>query len=243
MRFRHIVASGCSQSQNGPGAGGMPPTVENPRGGCSFSGPDCGAIEPVSWVGQVAKQLEVSSLFNMAAAGHGNQFVRSTIIDLLERYPYPPRHTLVLFNVTYSHRLDVPCDFRHPDRSTSVPWTPDVLPYTWIDMRASVQHRFHEHIGNDQVKIMSAQALSTLFAWLERHGYEYRFLLGFNLFRDPVLCPVLERNRSRLIELDQHVGIKEFAIANDATHDACHPTPRGHAMIADRVLNSIGDPA
>jgi len=239
MIYTHIVASGCSQSQNGQGAGGQPPTHDNPKGGCSYNR-ECHSDTPVSWVSQVAQSLKVSSLNNMAAAGHGNQFVRSTIVDLLDRYPYPPRHTLVLFNVTYSHRLDVVCDWRHPNISTSVPWSADVLPYTYLDMRSSVQRSFHEHMGNPQVKMMSAQALATLFAWLDHKGFNYRYVLGFDLFKDPVLQPVLDNYRKNLVILDEHVGIKEFCVANSVTHDDCHPTVQGHAMIADRVLNTLG---
>jgi len=175
----------------------------------------------------------------MAAAGHGNQFVQQTIVDLLERYPYHPGNTLVLFNVTFSHRLDIPCDFRHPDRSTSVPWTADLLPYTYLSMRSKLQHSFHQHWGNSQVKHSSSLALSCLFSYLEHRKFHYRFTMAMNHLADPAVASVLEQYREHLVMLGPYAGIREFVVDNGLTMDACHPTVEGHALIAREVMDTL----
>lgn len=240
MRYQYIVASGCSQTQNGPGTGGTPPSHDNLKGGCSYIDQGQGIVEsPVSWVSHVAQHLKVSSLVNMAAAGHGNQFVAGTIIDLLTRYPYHPRHTLVLFNITFPHRLDIPCDFRHPDRSTSVPWNSTLLPYTYLSMRSRLQRKFHAHQGNEQVKNSSRLAMVNLFNYLENRGFDFRFTLCMDFTRDAILAPVIEKYQQYLVSLEDGIGIREFVVARNLTHDACHPTVEGHKHIADKVIQHL----
>lgn len=235
--IKHIVAGGCSQTQDG--LGGIPPNALT-SGGCSFiAHNDYVSAEPQSWVSFVAQKLAVESLVNTAASSHGNQLITNSIIEVLTRFPYDPKTTLVLFNVTWPTRLDVPCDFDHPDRSKFIPWSKDLIPYTYLATDSKPAKHCYKHIGSEQVEQMNYLALRNLFNFLENNQFNYKFILAKNFSDYPALSSIIN-SRQQLIKLEQdNVGIVEFVTARGLNRDIIHPTVAGHEVISNTVLNSL----
>lgn len=234
--IKHLVAGGCSQTSDG--IGGVPPSAISPEGGCSFvEQQGVTPAIPNSWASFVAKNLNVSSFVNLATGGHGNEMIASTMIDLLSRYEYDPASTLILFNVTHAHRLDIPCDFLHPDKSPFVPWTKELLPYSYLDIDCKIQKKIHENIGNEQVKEMTKLRLISLFNFLENQKFKYKFLFGDD-FSNSYALNFLMCNPNR-IDLEQYNNIREFALGNKVNKDSTHPNQLGHQMIANLVLQEL----
>ena len=235
--IKHIVAGGCSQSADG--IGGVPPNPSNITGGCSFTNADQ-IRSPASWVSCLARDLDVDSLCNTAAHSHGNTLMSNSIIDVLTKYPYSNQDTLVLFNLTFISRLDIACDFDHFDRSNNVPWDHTVLPHTYLKQKSQTLQKFYEHIGLPQVKVQSQRAIASLFDFLQRRKFCYRFLLADTaIFDDVDWQTFLASNQENLVQLGSQVGIRNFILHHDLTIDKTHPTLQGHTRIAKIVLDSL----
>ena len=244
-KIKHIVVSGCSQTSDGQG--GVPPTIESPSGGCSFiPSPDYATSEPASWAGMVAQSLNVSSIVNTAAGGHGNMLIATSLIEVLTRYPYPPDETLVLFNISWSDRLDIPCSFLSPDSSQHVTWSPDLIPFTYMDppgsTAGSALRKIVKNLGIEHIESLSCIALTSLFNFLENQKFNYRFLLGGNFDRYTQVQHVIKPYLNKLIVLDKETpSIAEFVVANQLNKDIIHPNPEGHQVISNIVLQALYD--
>jgi hypothetical protein len=236
MDIKHILASGCSLSQNG--IGGVPPTKLS-SGGCSFNnGAD--SSDPASWVGFVAKSLNVSSLVNTAASGHGNILIANSIIEMLTRYQYDYKTTLVLFNITWPSRLDIPCDFDHPDHSKHIPWTCNLIPYTYLKMDSTPAQYCYKHMGAEQVEQISCLSLINLFNFLENNQFNYRFVVAKDFSNFKTFDSVIKSRKENLIVLDnKSPGVVEFVTDNNLKIDSIHPTVEGHRIISKIILNHI----
>jgi hypothetical protein len=238
MIVNQILAGGCSQTQDG--ISGVPPGLLS-SGGCSFVSND-GSVcsDPQSWVGFVAKELDVDSLVNTAASSHGNQLTANSIIEMLSRYHYNPKTTLVLFNITWPSRLDVPCDFDHPDRSKFIPWASNLIPYTYLSTDSKAAHHCYKHMGGEQVERMNSLALINLFNFLENNQFNYRFLLAKDFSEYKTFYSIIQTRKKNLISLDSdNAGIVEFVTANKLNRDIIHPTVEGHRIIGNIVIDRI----
>jgi hypothetical protein len=238
MIVKHILAGGCSQTQDG--IGGVPPgNLSN--GGCSFvSDNEAVCNDPQSWVGFVAQKLKVNSLVNTAASSHGNQLIANSIVEMLTRYQYDPAITLVLFNITWPSRLDIPCDFDHPDRSKFVPWNKSLIPYSYLTVDSKITHYLYKHMGADQVEQMNCIALINLFNFLENNLYNYRFVLAKDFSDYTTFNSIIKSKQKNFISLNnKNPGITEFVTANNLNKDIIHPTTAGHEAISNIVIDHI----
>lgn len=207
------------------GVGGYP--LQN----CSFIDSE---LTPKTWIGFVAQELQVKSLTNVASASHGNQLIASSIIEVLTRFEYDPKETLILFNITYPGRFDAPCEFGHPEQSNMVAWDNSIIPYTYLT-NLSNAHQTINKISPSQVNVW----LVSLFNFLENQKFDYRFLLAENFLEDPVIGKTIKQFGNKLVHLDQSIGIKEFTFAHAMLKDIVHPTVDGHKKIATCVMNSL----
>ncbi len=131
LNYKNLISGGCSFTANG--IGGCPPTQDS-AGGCSFiDDPNFKVLNPRSWSGFLSTLLNVKSFVNVASSSHGIVLTVNSIIELLNRFNYSPENTLIVFNITEPGRLDVPCDFDHPDKCKWIPWSQDLIPYSYID--------------------------------------------------------------------------------------------------------------
>lgn len=235
--IKHIVAGGCSQSVDG--IGGIPPIPGLSNGGCSFTNADTKSV-PGSWISYVAQELNVDSLCNTAANSHGNILISNCLIDVLTKYAYPSQETLVLFNLTWLTRLDIPCAFDHFDRSCYIPWDQSILPHTYLGQSSRTLLGFYEHIGKQQVIDQSRRAVFSLFDFLRNQGFCYRFVLASDdIFGDASWQTFLMHHQDSLVRLGSQIGVKNFVHHHGLTRDKMHPTQEGHARIARIVLDSL----
>jgi hypothetical protein len=239
-RYPYILASGCSFTSDGPG--GLPPNEVNPDGGCSFI--DAGEFEtaiPKSWAGILAKQMQCKSFLNLASSSHGNILVAMSLIETLTRYPaYQPSNTLVVFNLTDPARLDTACAHNHPDCSTRISWSKEILPLAFLCPDSKTNNSIRKNVGIDQIEIMSQHAVLSLLNFLEQKKFNYRFIMMRNYLKHAGMANVLKDYQHNLITLPG-VGMEEYCIMNNLTiskHDT-HPNQQGHTAIAEIVYNTL----
>jgi len=237
--IKHIISSGCSFTSDG--IGGVPPSLTTPNGGCSFiHDNDYSAAMPRSWVGYVAKQLQVASLVNLSASSHGNILIANNIISLLNRYQYDPKTTVILFNLSDPGRLDVPCDWDHVDKCNHCDWPADVISHAYLNLNSQTYTHMIKNIGIDQVEMMSSNAVLGMMALLKYYKFNFKFLLMSDYQSHPHLGPVIKKFQSHMIRLDPGVGMKEFVQKlNLNTEDQFHPDMVGHQKIAQLVMEQL----
>jgi hypothetical protein len=239
-QFKHIVASGNSFTQDGLGGG---PPGEQGDGCCSFNSYDGeDPAVPRSWVSWVAKRLEPLSFVNTAACYHGNFMITDTLTYLLSNYRYAPADTLVLFNISMPTRLDIPCEFGHPDQSPWLYWSPGLIPWAYLDRQSRTQELMEKHMGLDNVPRLSWQRMDTFCGWLENRGYNYLFLTTEDYTAVPEFQKLIAPRPQRFVPLEPGVGMAEWAKATqNNTENNYHPDELGRTLIAGVVMDRIRD--
>ena len=239
MIFKNLVVSGNSFTQDG--IGGCPPT-ENSVGGCSFIDQGQGAVsQPASWASIVAQLLNVQSFVNLAASSHSNTLVANTLRYVLQNFNYSPENTLVLFNCSIATRLDIPCEFDHPDASNFIPWDKTLFPHSYLDRDCKIYKTFEKNIGIDTIKSIGYTQIDFLFNWLEANKYQYYFLLtDTEDLKDPEFLKIVESRRDRLIEINPGIGMWEYGqISGNNTVNNYHPDAVGRQDIALQVVKYV----
>jgi hypothetical protein len=243
MHIQHLLIGGNSFTQDS--IGGVPPDVKkNSNGGCSFifQGQTEKISEPRSWASLLAKELEVQSFVNTAASSHGNILIAQSLRWMLDNYNYNPANTLVLFNVSMPTRLDIPCEFENPNASHYVPWSRDLIPYTYLRRDSKTYQTIEKQVGLDIVPDLSWAELDFLSCYLEHRGYNYYFLLTENYLDDEKFCRWAVNRRSRLIEITPGTGMCEFAaITGHNTENGYHPDAQGREIIKNQVKQFLLD--
>lgn len=235
-KFKNLLISGSSFSANA--ISGAPPT-DSHDGGCSFIDNGRGSHnEPESWAGMLSQQLEVTSLVNVAAAGHGNFYISNSILEMLSRYNYNPDDTLILFNVTYLHRYDIACPFNHPDSSDQVPWSAKLIPYTYINVNSSLQKSFVKNISIEVVEQLSVNALRYLFNFLENRKFTFYFLLDDNHTDHPLFQTLLEDFSKNWIKFSPGISMQHYCKSFDNFSNS-HPTIEGYEKISYYVYDYL----
>lgn len=234
MKIQNLLMGGNSFTQDG--IGGCPPSPAS-QGGCSFL--DQGqthVAEPRSWASMLAQELAVQSFVNTAAASHGNILIAQSLRWILKQFPYDPAVTMVMFNVSIPMRLDIPCEFDHPDASPRVPWQRDLIPHTYLHRESRTHRDIEKQVGLDIVPALGWAELDFLAHYLEHRGFEYCFLLTENYLDDPGFREWVLDRQHRLITLDPGVGLTEFAReSGHNTENGYHPDAQGRRIVVDRV--------
>lgn len=230
--IRHIVAAGGSYTADG--IGGTPPIDCDNQGGCSFNDP---RVQPRTWVSKVAQNLQVQSLVNTAGVGFGPSVTAMSLIEVLTRFPYDPRDTLVLFDVTDPWRLGVPCPWNHIDASPHVPWSPDIIPWSILDKHA--ERGIIVEMQHEQVEVRSAFDLQSLFDFLNVRQFRYRWVMGIDFRSNHLLAPMLCSDKNLLL-LEDGPSMFEYAERHDLVgEDGHHPNALVHDMVCEKIIESI----
>lgn len=233
MKIKHIVAGGCSFTADG--IGGMPPRADHP-GACSF----LHGAEPRTWVGHVARDLEVTSLVNVAAGSHGNMVTRQAISHVLQNNAYDPQDTMVLLNITETVRLDAVCDWYQGNQSKWIPWESDLVPWTYFSRDSMDVLKHVKSMDIDTIQLVSSIFIKHLFEDLTSQGYQFRYLLMKDIAKDAGLAAVLapyQHNQIRLPGRPDMWGFcREYGYLDT---DGFHPDADGHRVMAQQVLNQI----
>lgn len=240
MKIQNLLIGGNSFTQDG--IGGCPPTTDS-QGGCSFVDQGQGHVaQPRSWASMLAQELEVQSFVNTASASHGNILIAHSLRWILQRFHYDPAVTMVMFNVSIPMRLDIPCEFDHPDASPRVPWKQDLIPHTYLHRESRTHRAIEKQVGLDIVPDLGWAELDFLAHYLEHRGYQYCFLLTEDYTGDAGFRRWASSRWSRLITLDPGVGLTEFA--RDSGHNTennYHPDAQGRRIVVDRVRDFLAD--
>jgi hypothetical protein len=238
MKFTNLIVGGNSFTQDG--VGGCPPTL-NSVGGCSFCNDEnYKSATPKSWASWVAKKLQVKSFVNTASSSHGNFLIADTILYLLTNYQYTPNNTLVIFNISMPTRLDIPCEFTHPDVSKFLPWNENLIPFAYLDRTCRSYKNIEKNIGLDLVPLMSWQKIDFLCNWLENQKYNYLFLTTENHNNVKEFQQIVNPRRNLFIDLDPGVGLLEWsALTKNNTKNNYHPDEKGRELISDLVIEKI----
>jgi hypothetical protein len=239
--LEHLIVSGSSYSSDG--IGGCPPTFEN-EGGCSFT--NGGLAKPGSWPSFLAQKLNVKSLVNTATAGHGNTLIANSILDILNRFPYNLEKTLVVFNITHPAKLDIPCEYTHYEASHHIPWSPEIIPYSYYDRNTKLMNNIRKHMGIEQIEQATSNTLDFLFSLLKYRKINFYFLLdgvlGENYFQNRYIAPVIDRHKDRLIGLGSDATMLTYCQINNCVGtDLTHPTIQGYQLIADQIYQFISE--
>ena len=244
MKIEHLIISGDSFTSDG--IGGTPPS-DIIVGGCSYFDYPLGgcAVEsttntPNTWAGHLALRYKVTSLVNLAAAGHGDVLVANTIIEILNRFKYND-NTLVVFNISKPERFDFACAFDHPDACSWIPWTPDIIPYSFLSRKTNLYYELKSQQGIEQVERMNANAIDFLFNLLENKKIPYAFMQLFDQADHKHMGPVVNRRMDHCIKFDGYPGMAEFCAANNATNpkDQFHPNALGQQLMTDWIQKHI----
>jgi hypothetical protein len=235
MKFKNLVASGCSFTQDG--IGGIPPTLHS-NGGCSFKKND-DFHEPAeckSWASFLSTYLDVESFVNFAASGHGITLTSKTIIDTLDRYNYSSDNTFVVFNITSFNRFDVQCKWSDNDRSEQIPWHENLLDYTFAKPRSQLWKEQFLNYSISDIEKINTQNLEKLFTFLT--GKKYQFV--FTMMEDYSAYPLIQKYKDHLVLLTP--GPDMFTLCKDSnllSSDNFHPSTGGHQQIAKQVFSFI----
>lgn len=234
MKIQNLLIGGNSFTQDA--IGGCPPTLES-QGGCSFVDQGQSHVaHPHSWASILAQELAVQSFVNTAAAGHGNILIAQSLRWILKQFSYDRDVTMVMFNVSVPMRLDIPCEFDHPDASPWVHWQQDLVPHTYLNRKSRTHRNIEKQVGLDIVPSLGWAQLDFLAHYLENRGFEYCFLLTENYLDDPDFCDWVEPRQSRMITLDPGVGLTEFARdSGHNTENGYHPDAQGRRIVVDQV--------
>jgi hypothetical protein len=235
----HILASGCSFTSDG--IGGVPPTKKNPDGGCSFIHDDSyTASEPRSWVSVVAQKLKVNSLVNVSAESHGNILIANNIMSILNKFKYDPKETMVMFNISDPGRLDVICDYTHPDACLHCSWDQSILPFKYLSRRSQQFKDIEKTMGIDQIELLSSNMLLGMMSFLQQNGFNFRFMVMSDFQFSEPLTTVVTQFCENMIELTPGPSMSQFVNALELNlSDGFHPDITGHAEIANHVLENL----
>jgi len=242
MNVDNIVASGCSFTQDG--ISGVLPL--NGVGGNSFLDyPNDNIVGnlPKSWAGIVAKHLAVKSIVNTAASSHGNILIANSLLTLLTSFKYPIKNTLVLFNITEPTRLDIPCEFDNLDKSEYIPWTRNIIPFSYLSRTSTSIKNLEQRLGPDAVSYLTSNTILFLLNFLKNNDYKFIFLTMSDYSNDPHLGHIIEKFNQHFLMLDNFKGMKEYCVHKNLTvsKSDCHPNIIGHQVIAERVLQQLSN--
>jgi hypothetical protein len=248
-QYKNLIASGCSFTSNG--MGGAPPT-DRSQGGCSYiddpqeivGEKSYLALTPGSWSGFLAQKLNVTSMINTASGSHGNILIVHTLLEILNKFPYDPEHTLIVFNLSDPARLDLPCEFNHVDADhTHILWTKNIIDHSYLKLSGSDTkiNKIIRLMGIDQVEQFTSNAVELLFTLLEHRKYNFYFMMMKNYINHRYLGPVIEKYKDRLINLSPGISMYDFCqLTNNYISKLDeHPTINGHKLIADAVYSHI----
>lgn len=249
-QYKNLIASGCSFTSNG--MGGVPPT-DTSQGGCSYIDDLAQAIvgeksylasTPDSWAGFLAQKLNVTSMINTASGSHGNMLIVHTLLEILNKFPYHPEHTLIVFNLSDPSRLDLPCEFNCVDADhDNILWTKNIIDHSYLKM-SNDAHKINEIkrlMGINQIEKFTSNAVELLFTLLEHRKYNFYFMMMANYIDNQYLGPVIEKYKDRLIGLNPGLSMIDFCqITNNCISKFDkHPNINGHKLIADAVYSHI----
>lgn len=196
---------------------------------------------PKTWVGFLAQQLAVKSLVNLAANSHGNMLTANNIMSLLNRFKYDPSKTIVLFNITDAARLDLMCDWSHPDASPWCTWPQNVLDFKYLSQTSDLVQTVRKNTGIDQIETASSNALHGMISFLTANGYNFKFLTMRDYSNCAKLSPIIDQYYSHWIDLDASAGLVEYVqkLKLTLSNTDFHPNMAGHKIIADGVYNHL----
>ena len=238
--IKHIVASGCSFTA--AGIGGVPPSPEDPDGGCSVVQDEAYQIlEPKSWVEFVARNMQVKSLINVAAESHGNILIANNIMSVLQKFKYPIGNTLVLFNISDPARLDMVCDWQESGKSDFCKWPSSILDFAYISQTDKQLDHVRKNMGIENIEKFSSNVLLGLFCFLQSSGFDFRFMTMRDYRSNQYISTIIDRFSKKWIDLDPGHGMMEFVEQLGLTisnHDF-HPNLQGHNKLANCVLETL----
>jgi hypothetical protein len=239
MRFKNLLVSGCSFTQDG--IGGCPPTVDS-AGGCSFIDTgDGNPAQPRSWAGHLAKRLNVNSLVNTAASSHGNILVANSLLDCVNQFLYKPNETLIVVNLSEPWRLDLPCSYDHVDCDhVNIPWNQSLIPYSYLGRNKKIMVQLEKNIGFDQIEHFTSNTVEFLFNFLVNQKIKFYFLT-MNDFSQTRLQKVIDKFDSCHVRLIPGKSMIEYCKITDncVSADNLHPSIDAHEKIADQVYDYI----
>jgi|694.fasta_scaffold00286_72 hypothetical protein len=237
--YKHLLVSGCSFTSDG--IGGSPPSLSS-DGGCSFAY-DTEFIpkHSKSWAGFLAQKLNVKSLVNTAAAGHGNILIANSILECLNRFGYNSTDTLVIVNISDPARFDAPCLYNHPGvDDKNIPWDHTLLPYSYLNRSNKIIKDIEKNIGIEQIEYLTTNYVEFLFTLLENRNIDFYFLT-MNDFNNSYLTTVLNKFNRHFIKLNPGPSMIQFCQQTNSTVtvDDYHPNIIGHKQIANILYTHI----
>jgi hypothetical protein len=233
MKLKNIVVSGCSYSADA--IGGLPPTKDYSGGNSFREDPDYTTSVPTTWASFLAKKINPDSFVNLATSAHGNYLISKTLIDMLEKFNYSPKNTLVVFNISQMARMDVVCKYN--TENDYIPWTQDILNYSFLKPKTSkwskVMHDYEDDITG--LITYNTVKLNELFEYLNTNKYPF----VFTTLADYTELPVIQKYKEHYVQLPGN-GMYEYAVSMGLlADDGFHPNVEGHYQISNVAYDFI----
>jgi len=242
-QYKNLLVSGCSFSQDFwfNGIGGEPPSETSPGDCVYITDPKFSVEMPRSWSGFLAKKLEVTSFVNVAASAHGNILVAHSILECINRFYYTAEDTLVVINLSEPWRLDLFCEYDHPEVDKKyIPWKQSFIPYSYLDANGKITSELRKNIGLEQVGVITSNSIDFLFNFLQNKKIDFYFLLMSD-FDNTVLKPVIDRFREHQIELTPGSNMISFGQLTKTyvSESNWHLGVKGASLVADQIYRHI----
>ena len=236
MKIKHWIFGGCSFTYSG--LGGVPPS-DNTDGGSAFIDYPLDNIKRSNsrvWAEMAADEVGIlSSTVNVASASHGNILTSRAILYLLKHYNYNPENTFILFNISDPGRRDIVCDFNHRDESKFIPWTKDIIPFSFKKYYIQKQECFRE---TDRY---TSDFLFLFLEYLKHKKFKFLFTTMSDYSNHPDLSTIINEYQTHFVPCGPMIGMTEYCLNNDLTISKTnfHPTLEGHKKIATIVVDHL----
>lgn len=236
MKIKHWIFGGCSFTYGG--IGGVPPS-DNTNGGSSLIDYPLDNIQRSNlkvWAEMVAEEVGIfSSTVNVASASHGNILTSRAILYLLKHYNYNPENTFILFNISDPGRRDVVCDFNHKDKSKYIPWTKDIIPFSFKTKDIQNKESFRE---TDRY---TSDFLFLFLEYLKHKKFKFLFTTMCDYSNHPDLSTIINENQTHFVPCGQMIGMKEYCLNKNLTISKTdlHPNLEGHKEISNMVVERL----
>ena len=233
MKLKNIVVSGCSYSADA--IGGLPPTKDYSGGNSFREDPDYTTSVPTTWASFLAKKINPDSFVNLATSAHGNYLISKTLIDMLEKFNYSPKNTLVVFNISQMARMDVVCKYN--TENNFILWTQDILNYSFLKPRSpkwrKVMYDYEDNITG--LITYNTVRLNELFEYLNTNKYPF----VFTTLADYTDMPVIQKNKEHYVQLPGN-GMFEYTESMGLLDDdGSHPNIEAHELIGKIAYDFI----
>lgn len=178
--------------------------------------------------------------------GAGNQAIALNLIHWLENHSeITADTTTIIFNISEFDRIDMPCDYNHPNANKHFPLE-DEFGFKWltqnfVESQPPFNRLLQQNLGYDQIMFLNGMAIISLINYIENNRYNYRILMLKDFIHKKDLAPqfvqdFLQSKKDTIVNFDNHWGMHEFCKFNGLlSEDKFHPSQQANHLMAQHI--------